>query len=84
MATATKQKTANKDLDKDVQALMELQDKLGAHAGLRQMVRLLCQRAVAAPALYMLGDSSPLYSLCCRLCNKCREPRCSTGVLNWR
>lgn len=53
MATATtKQKTANKDLDKDVQALMELQDKLGAHAGLRQMVRLLWQHAVAAPVLH--------------------------------
>lgn len=37
MATATKQK-GGQDLDKDVQALMELQEKLNAHAGLKQMV----------------------------------------------
>lgn len=40
MATATKQKAGKKtDMDKDVQSLMELQDKLSTHAGLCQMVR---------------------------------------------
>lgn len=38
MATATKQKISKADMDKDVQSLMELQDKLNMHAGLNQMV----------------------------------------------
>jgi hypothetical protein len=42
MATATKQKAGKKtDLDKDVQSLMELQEKLSTHAGLCQMVGYL-------------------------------------------
>lgn len=41
----------SKDMEKDVQALMELQDKLNAHAGLKQMVGFLTegfQRASAS------------------------------------
>jgi hypothetical protein len=44
MATATKQKVGKKTyVDKDVQSLMELQEKLSVHAGLCQMVRQLCR-----------------------------------------
>jgi hypothetical protein len=36
------------DLDKDVQSLMELQEKLSMHAGMSQMVGLILEAAAAA------------------------------------
>lgn len=51
------------DLDKDVQALMELQEKLSMQAGLGQMVRLCCcllRPSVTACCL----PSSQLSSVC--------------------
>lgn len=42
MATTAKKASSSADHDKDLQTLMELQEKLGRTAGLHQMVGVLC------------------------------------------
>lgn len=73
------------DLDKDVQALMELQEKLNMQAGLGQMVRLLLSavRPSASVCIISLTALFCLRCLYCRCSSRSKRPRFSSGAQSW-